>query len=183
MPIPLRIAARGAALSAAEKSSIEALAFGLEGFFPRILSCEVHVDGPGGHHRHGTFHVRIRLAVPTRSIVISRQKGAGLQEVLVEAFRSAGRRLEDHARRVRGDVKRRSGSKEGRVVRVFPDEGFGFLESSGREIYFHRHSVLSPGFGRLAVGTRVRFAEEPGIDGPQASTISIIGPKRAARHA
>lgn len=45
----------------------------------------------------------------------------------------------------------------------------------GREIYFHWHSVLHPGFDCLAVGTKVRFVEEPGEKGPQASTVAIAG--------
>jgi cold shock CspA family protein len=54
------------------------------------------------------------------------------------------------------------------------EEGYGFLETpDGREIYFHRHSVLHPGFDRLAIG-RVLFVEEPG-EGPQASTVAIAG--------
>jgi cold shock CspA family protein len=62
------------------------------------------------------------------------------------------------------------------VNRLFPEEGYGFLETpDGREIYFHRHSVLYPGFDRLAIGTEVRFVEEPGEKGPQASTVAIAG--------
>jgi cold shock CspA family protein/ribosome-associated translation inhibitor RaiA len=181
MVIPLKIASRDRELSASEKSAIEELSGGLEDFYARIVSCEVHVDGPGGHHRQGTHRIRIILEVPSRTIVISRRKSGTFQTALGEAFRAAGRRLEDHARRVRGDVKVRAESLQGRVARLFPDEGYGFLESSGREIYFHRNCVRAPGFEKLAPGTAVRFTEEPGFNGPQASTISIIGSKPAAR--
>jgi cold shock CspA family protein len=59
---------------------------------------------------------------------------------------------------------------------LFPEEGYGFLATpDGREIYFHRHSVLHPGFDRLAIGTEVRFVEESGEKGPQASTVAIAG--------
>jgi hypothetical protein len=107
MGIPLRIVARRALLSPGQKAAIEALANGLEDFFPRVVSCDVHVNGPGAHHRHGSCNVRINLAVPSREIVISRQKGKNLHEALAGAFRAAGRRLEDHARRIRGDIKNR----------------------------------------------------------------------------
>jgi cold shock CspA family protein len=64
----------------------------------------------------------------------------------------------------------------GRVIRLFREEGYGFLETpDGREIYFHRNSVLHPGFDRLEIGTEVRFAEEEGEKGPQASTVAIVG--------
>jgi cold shock CspA family protein len=53
-------------------------------------------------------------------------------------------------------------------------EGYGFLTTpEGREIYFHRHSVLEPGFDRLDIDAEVRFAEEQGEKGPQASTVYI----------
>ena len=108
MLIPLLIASRNRELSDAEKSAIEELSDGLEGFYARIVSCEVHVDGPGSRHRHGTHRVRVVLRVPMRTIVISRRKSGSFREALAEAFRAAGRRLEDHARRIRGDVKRHS---------------------------------------------------------------------------
>ena len=52
---------------------------------------------------------------------------------------------------------------------------FGFLQSAdGREIYFHKNSVLD-GLSRLKVGTRVAFAEEADEKGPQASTVKLLG--------
>ena len=66
--------------------------------------------------------------------------------------------------------------KGAHFLRIYPDQGFGFLETAdGREVYFHRSSVLNGGFDRLAIGTEVRFAEEPGEKGPQASTVQPVG--------
>ena len=45
----------------------------------------------------------------------------------------------------------------------------------GREIYFHRNSVLDAGFDRVSVGAEVRFVEEEGVRGPQASTVRLVG--------
>lgn len=57
-----------------------------------------------------------------------------------------------------------------------PQEGYGFLETpDGREIYFHRHSVLHGHFDDLQVGTEVTFVEEAGKKGAQASTVAIVG--------
>ena len=69
-----------------------------------------------------------------------------------------------------------------RVVHRFPklvsaksfraEGGYGFLTSDdGREIYFHKNSVSAGAFPRLKIGTTVRFAEEAGEKGPQASTV------------
>jgi cold shock CspA family protein len=93
-----------------------------------------------------------------------------------DAFDAARRRLEDYAGRQRGAVKSHEERHRARVSRLFPEEGYGFLATpDGREIYFHRHSVLHPGFDRLAIGTEVRFVEESGEKGPQASTVAIAG--------
>ena len=43
----------------------------------------------------------------------------------------------------------------------------------GREIYFHRNSVLNGRFDRLERGAKVRFIEEMGEKGPQASTVVV----------
>jgi cold shock CspA family protein len=65
---------------------------------------------------------------------------------------------------------------QARVVRIFPIEDYGFLETlDGREIYFHKNSVLQTSFDRLEVGTEVYFAEEVGEKGPQASTVRVVG--------
>src|SRR5205823_4404747 len=41
-------------------------------------------------------------------------------------------------------------------------------------IYFHRNSVVGAGFDRLTLGALVRFSEEMGEKGPQASTVKIM---------
>lgn len=61
------------------------------------------------------------------------------------------------------------------MTKLFPSEGYGFLKAmSGEEIYFHKNSVLHDDFGRLTVGTGVRFFLSQGQDGPQASTVQIV---------
>ena len=47
--------------------------------------------------------------------------------------------------------------------------------ADGREIYFHRKAVLNDAFDRLEVGAEVRFVEEEGEKGPQASTVRPVG--------
>jgi cold shock CspA family protein len=93
-----------------------------------------------------------------------------------DAFKRARRQLQDQVRELQGQVKHHEGSPIGTVMRLDPSGEFGFLESSdGREIYFHRNSVLDGVFSRLAVGTRVTFAEEMGEKGQQASTVKLLG--------
>jgi cold shock CspA family protein len=92
-----------------------------------------------------------------------------------DAFLAAKRRLEDHARRQRGDVKRHAGRARGRITRLFPERGYGFLETpDGREIYFHEHAVDADVLRQAAVGMPVRFTEEEGERGPQASSVHLL---------
>jgi cold shock CspA family protein len=120
--------------------------------------------------------VRIDLTVPGKELVVARDPSLHLahEDVLVairDSFDAARRELMDYARLQRGQAKARAGTQEGRVTRL--DADHGFLESEdGREIYFHRNSVRQR-FERLAVGTKVRFTEERGDRGPQASTVDV----------
>jgi cold shock CspA family protein len=61
-------------------------------------------------------------------------------------------------------------------VRIDPSGEFGFIETSdGREIYFHRNSVLNGAFPRMKPGVKVAYVEEAGEKGPQASTVRLFG--------
>jgi hypothetical protein len=105
MDIPLRIVARKTPLSAACVVMVQGEVEALRLFFPRILSCDVHVEGPGHHHRQGVFQVRMIVGVAGRDIIVSRQKSDTLREALVMAFRAAGRRLKNQAKLIRRDVQ------------------------------------------------------------------------------
>jgi cold shock CspA family protein len=148
----------------------------LDTYYDRIMSCRVVVEAPARHHRLGAFSVRIDLSVPGEELVVNRQQRDDLRIAVRDAFDAARRRLEDFARRQRQEVKRHGGMPHARVIRLFPEEGYGFLQTpDGREIYFHKNSVLEPGFSRLEIGTEVRFTEEDGLNGPQASSVIIAG--------
>lgn len=157
------------------------------------------------HHKGKAYVVRIDMTVPGGELVINRapkrlaaakaarpeelekelteshkpSKHAAHEDVYVairDAFNAAGRKLQDFARRRRGKTKNHETAPVARVARLFPIEDYGFLETpDGREIYFHKNSVLQPGFSRLEVGTEVFYAEEPGEKGPQASTVRVAG--------
>jgi len=180
----------------------------LESFYSQIMGCHVTVEIPH-HHRikSALYHVRIDLRVPDGELVIKRESNprnqarqAGTNAVtkhlekevlhknvrvaIDDAFRAADRRLQDYARRQRGCVKTHDLPSEARVIKLLPDEGYGFLATEdGREFYFNKHSVLNRGFARLQVGTGVTFVEEQGEKGPQASTVRIISKARSRRTA
>ena len=157
------------------------------------------------HRKGKLYHVRIDLTVPGAEFVIKRaprlvtdrpsrfrkapedveleesrelSKYAAHDEIQLsirDAFDAARRKLQDYARRRRGVLKLHEGSPHARVTKLFPDEGFGFLETpDGREIFFHENSVLDSGFSRLKIGTEVHFVEELGEKGPQATTVTAV---------
>lgn len=151
----------------------------------RITACRVVLKAPGGHHHKGLYEVNIRLALPNgREVNVARtapldERYTEVDFAINDAFKRARRRLQDHVRRMQGHVKEHEGQPVGKVLRIDPEGGFGFLETAdNREIYFHRNSVLDDGFTRLSVGTRVAFAEEQGEKGPQASTVKLLGKHR-----
>jgi ribosomal subunit interface protein len=175
MTLPLQITFRNLDRSAALERWVESKAARLERFFPEIMSCRVVVEAPHRRRRTGTiFHVRVDLGVPGGELVAARDPRLhhAHEDVYVavrDTFRAARRVLMDYARVRRQKVKRHPERKPGRVTKLFRRNGF--LEArDGREIYFRAESVLG-GFGRLNVGTLVRFVEEPGERGPQASTV------------
>jgi len=163
------------------KARVEAEIARLERFYDRITSCRVVVEQPHRRRRSGNlYHVRIDVTVPGRELVVSRDPGddEGRRDPVVaieQAFAAMQRQLEDHAREIRGETKTSEGNPTGRVVRLFPGEGYGFLRTpDGRELYFHENAVIDGTFEDLDVGSEVRFAEGQGIDGPQASTVHVL---------
>ena len=180
MQRPLKITSRDFPLNAAFEAEIREKANALENYYERISGCEVTVQAPAvKHHRKGgPFVVRIRLTVPGKELEVDHQAQEELSQAIREAFDAARRRLEDYVRELRGAVKKHEAVAVGRVIRLEPELDYGFLETSdSREIYFHRNSVLDAGFDKLEIGAEVRFAEEEGERGPQAS--SVIAMKTA----
>jgi len=154
----------------------------LDSFADDIMGCRVIVEPAAKHHKHGNlYEVHIDLTVAGEEIAVTREPSGHIENkdvrvVLRDAFNSARRQLEDFVRRRRGFVKTHENSPHARVSKLFPIEGFGFLETpDGREVYFHRDSVLNEYFGTLQIGTEVTFVGEQGEKGPQASTVRIVG--------
>ncbi|HEY1556640.1 MAG TPA: HPF/RaiA family ribosome-associated protein [Kofleriaceae bacterium] len=154
----------------------------LERVYDRITRCEVLLETPHRHHRQGrAYHVRVRLTVPGGEIVASHDPGPdGAHEdayvALRDAFTATRRQLEDYVRNhFRREGKARVEPQHARVTFLDVEREWGWLEpEDGRRIYFHRNSVLG-GIDPLALGDEVRFTEEPGNLGPQASTVERIG--------
>jgi ribosome-associated translation inhibitor RaiA/cold shock CspA family protein len=178
MQIPLEISLRHMDTSPALEARVRTMAEDLERFSPQIIHCHVVIEAPHQHHRQGKLYtVHVRVTVPDREITAHRTPTDDHAHedpyvALRDAFRAVQRQLQDYERQRRGDVKTHVGQSHGRVCELDHERHFGRIEThDGRLIYFHGNSVLGRAFTELSVGTEVRFAEEAGELGPQASTV------------
>jgi ribosomal subunit interface protein len=168
--------------SPAVASRVEAKAAQLERYYERITGCSVTLEAPSHHHRQSgpKYRVRVELTVPGARLVVGRdpkktRAHGDLLAAVNAAFLEARRQLQDHVQRIDQRVKAHRPASRAVVTQIFPGEGYGFLRTpDGRDVYFHEHSVLKEGFDRLRVGTAVRYAEEAGDEGPQASTVAPL---------
>lgn len=110
----------------------------------------------------------------------TKNRHKNLHTAICDAFKEVRRQLQDYVRLQRREVKTHKAEPHARVSRLVPAEEHGFISTiAGREIYFHRNSVLNGAFDRLQVGSEVKFTEEPGEKGPQVRTVKLIRTHRA----
>lgn len=180
MQKPIQISARKIELSPALEEDIRRSAAKLEEFCDRITGCQVVVEARHRRHRRGNlYHVRIRLTVPGWEIDVSREPSAhhaheDLHVTVHDAFDEARRQLEEYVRELRGATKTHAQVPHGRISKLFAE--YGFIETpDGREVYFHAHSLLDQAFADVHVGQEVRFVEEQGDEGPQATSVRRVG--------
>ena len=183
MQVPLDITFENSEPSEAIRSEVEKQAKRLEKFHDRITSCSVAVIAPQTRHRKGgLFKIDIRIAMPEhKNILVTKTHGDAAEHehfavAIKDAFGAAQRQIEDAVREMRGQVKPHEAEDHGLVSKFVAGDDYGFIETAdGREVYFHRNSVLDDAFDRLMAGSEVRFVEEIGEKGPQASTVRLVG--------
>jgi len=155
----------------------------LEKFCDHIISCIVHVERPHKHPRTGSgYHVRIEVRIaPQHDLVVNKSSSHGEatdtpERVVRRAFEAMERQVREVNERQHGQTKTPAQEAgPGVVVRVFPEDAFGFLKTpAGREIYFHANAVTSDDFDCLEVGSSVRYVDEPGDEGPKATTVQLV---------
>jgi cold shock CspA family protein len=165
------------------RREIESEVARLERFHDRITSVRVSITAPDKRHKTGgIYEVHITIEVPKHGdITVMQRAGDKPERALVnvavrEAFAEARRQLQDVARELRGDIKTHGSQDHGKIAKIFHDRDYGFIDcADGREIYFHRNSVVGAKFDNLSPGVEVRFVEADGENGPQASTVKLIG--------
>ncbi len=183
MQLPLEISYRNVNKTEALESLIHEKTEKLEQVCDYMTSCRVAVEEIQKHQRSGNpFRVRVDITVPPgHEIVAKKEPGEEemhkqLPTVIRDTFDAARRQLQELVERQREEVKSHPEQQVEAVVgKLFRKHGYGFIRTiDGREVYFHKNSVLNDDFERLEVGTGVRFEETEGEKGPQATTVQII---------
>jgi ribosomal subunit interface protein len=114
MNIPVQITFRGIKPSPAIEEYVRRRAAKLETFSDRITHCRVAVEAPHHRHKHGEPHrVRVEVTVPGANLVVGERPSPDfgrqdLYAVIDDAFDDAGRVLQAHMQRLRGDIKIRA---------------------------------------------------------------------------
>jgi ribosomal subunit interface protein len=182
MKLPVEIVFKNLDPSVAIEAKIRERVEKLDVFYDQIMSCRVVVEAPHKHHHTGKlYRVLIDVTVPDDELIVSRtpDQHHAHEDVYVairDAFDAMRRQLEDYSRRRRQKVKQHETPQYGKVSELFPNEGYGMIKTpDGRLVYFHKNSVVDADFSKLEAGSEVRFSEEMGEKGPQASTVHVIG--------
>jgi ribosome-associated translation inhibitor RaiA/cold shock CspA family protein len=182
MKLPLEVTFRDIPHSEFIEAKIREKAAKLDTFYDRIMACRVVVEAPHGHHHKGNlYHVIVNITVPDGELVADRapKDHHAHEDVYVairDAFDAARRQLQNYSRKRQGKVKQHETPPHGSISSLSPDENFGrIMTADGRDIYFHRNSVINADFDSLTIGEEVRFSEEAGEEGPQASSVQIVG--------
>lgn len=185
MQIPTQVNFDGVPVSDALERAAWEHAQRLDKFDERITSCRIVIGAAHHHHRKGRLYsVRIDITTPGGEVVVNREhhEKHAHEDAFValrDSFDAARRRLEDHARKRRGDVKTHAPPQTGWVLRLVPWDDHGFIRTrDGREIYFHRNSLVSGNFDALLEGDEVTFHEEAGDKGPNATTVRPAQPRQ-----
>ncbi len=175
MQIPLQITIRDVPHSDAVETHIRDKAGKLDEFSGHIMSCRVVVEMPHKHSHQGRqYNVRIDIKVPSHEIVVNRDHSEDVYVAIRDAFDAAKRQLEEAVRLARHYTKEHVPELVGRVLRLFPKDGVGFIAGpDGTEYYFSSADVASPRFEQLKEGDEVKFIAEVAAEGPQARRVSV----------
>lgn len=154
----------------------------LERMSPNLISCHVVLTRPSRKHQQGTlYQIKLRLHMPGTNIIIDKDPGMNQahEDVYVairDAFLAAKRKIEDYNRIRSGRVKEKVRPLHAKILRLIPASDCGFVVSEDqREIYFHRNALLNGDYDSLHLGQEVRFSETMGENGPQITSMELVG--------
>ncbi len=103
MEVPLKVTFRGLPPSDALRDRVNEHAQKLSTFHRHLIGCNVTIESPGHHHKHGQhFRVRIDMSVPQAELVVGNDGDARYEDAYAAvdgAFKDAERVLRDHAKK------------------------------------------------------------------------------------
>jgi ribosomal subunit interface protein len=124
------------------------------------------------HHQQGADEVRVILALPGKMLT-AKKTATTLYDAVNAALVTIERELKEFRDQRRGVLKDPGPRVRGRIIRVFRERGYGFVETETyQEVYFHANSVHGIGFKELEVGMTMDLEIEAGQKGPQASRMT-----------
>ena len=163
----------------------------VERHYDRITSARIVIQAPHRQPHKSTLGISISIGVPGRDIVVKRERRLHESDdnaawVINEAFHAAERQLEDYAQKLRRDVKANPGAEReyARIVNLYPEQDYGFIETRERlNIFFHRDVLRDAALEDLKVGSEVLYtlAPDEGSMGPMASSVWTLGSDHPVR--
>lgn len=151
----------------------------LDKVHPNLTGVDVMVELPHGRRGQGNlYRVRVDIHLPGDQVVVRRdppkhQAREDLHVAIRDAFKAARHSLNEKAAVHRHEVKPHTELPFGKVLRMTAEAGgYGFIQTpDGREIYFHHNALQGCDWDELEIGDPVRYTEELGEQGPQATVV------------
>lgn len=111
MKIPLQVTFRDMPTSEAVETRVRDKADKLARFYDRVINCRVVIEMPQRHKHQGKLHsVRVDLSVPGAELVANHAQHEDVYVAVRDAFDAITRKLEEYARKRRGEVKAHAGA-------------------------------------------------------------------------
>lgn len=128
------------------------------------------------HHHLGDNQVQVILAVAGQTLTV-KKKGIEILPALRAALTAAEREIETYHQH-RYNRKRVAKATAptyptGTVARVFRTKGYGYIQTSDGQIYFHRDVLDGLSFDEMQKGLPVSFELMTGKNGPQAGRVFL----------
>lgn len=182
MQVPLEISFHNMDRSEAMEARVQSRVARLEKIADNIVSCRIVLEAVHKQPHRKPISITIKLGLPGKDIVVRREQRPheskdDTYQIVSVAFDIAERQLEEHLRINRHDVKSHDGPTYARIVKLYPDQDYGFIETPVHlNVYFHSDVVDGTAFDALEVGNDVLYtlAADEGPMGPQASRVRPV---------
>ena len=192
MERPLQIAFKNIASSEFIEALIRERVERLQRFHHNITGARVVVEVPHRSAEGGKMPIGIavEIDVPGHKPLVAkgeqdrREMKGDHTAVINRVFEAMERQLEQTSAIMNREVKNHGAAAgdTGIVVRIFPEQNYGFVEvKDSPDLYFSRDVVASGTFEDIEIGTVVHVtrAASEGPMGPQASSVKLMGARRS----